>query len=153
MIVNDSNKADRHNMKLTQVERAQELGVTDRSLRNYMKREGWPAEGLIKDQVIWIINNGGDASYCELHDDTEEMTELRKEKLRAETAHKWGMTAKGKEKIIDECMEQIREEAMQFLGCLVDAVNDMRLPEKEGEALKRAIQDSFDNIKEPDNGS
>ena len=135
-------------MKLTKEERAQQLGITTRCLYNYARKDGWPADGTMKDQVIWIINNG-EAGYCEIENDTEEMTELRKEKLRAETAHKWGMTAKGKEKIIDECMEQIREEAMQFLGCLVDAVNDMRLPEKEGEALKRAIQDSFDNIKDP----
>lgn len=139
-------------MKLTQVERAQQLGITDRTIRNYQKQDGWPTDGTMKDQVIWIINNG-EAGYCELENDTEEMTELRKEKLRAETAHKWGMTAKGKEKIIEEAMEQMRDEALQFLGCLVDAVNDMRLPEKEGEALKQAIQDSFDNLKEPDNGN
>ena len=73
-------------MKLTQVERAQQLGITDRTMRNYQKKDGWPADGTMKDQVIWIINNG-EAGYCELENDTEEMTELRKEKLRAETAH------------------------------------------------------------------
>ena len=132
-------------VKITNLIRAKELGITDRTLREYQKREGWPSDGIFKDQVIWIINNGKDG-YADVGNDTEEMVELRKKKLQAEIDHKHTLTAKGREKILGEFREQLREEALEFLGGFVDTINSLKLDEETNERLKRAIADAYENI-------
>jgi predicted transcriptional regulator len=128
---------------MTWKEKAKELGVTDRALRNYRKEESFPADGILKEMVVWIAQHGGNTSYLDFNPEDEDTKALRDQKLKGEILKLQLANGEKTEEILQGGLEQMANESRQFFTILKTEIGACKLPRKEAKKLNQAISASL----------
>ena len=131
---------------MNQEQISKQLGITAKTYRHWIKEKDMPSDVIIKDQVIWIINSGLKPEYAIIGEETDDIKELRKDKLREEITVLRQKTDATRSQHTREDLEQIRNEAEAFLQALIKCFDELDIDRETAVKINGAVKDSLSEL-------